>query len=245
VVLIVLALAVFGAFTIIQSLTKETIPAEIIQPTQQQNNGISPTQIAVIPSNTEVISTNIAVIPTVTPTLQPAAISKSSVLFEDNFDTGLSPLWETISGEPMIANGMLTAAHDTWLLVGDPSWKNYSVEYDVEIDNQYFSYGFDVIAVRVVDIDNMYAYKWAEFEAQWNIVQNNKWNVIPKSDEAIPSFIHLYNFRITANKNIITLYIDGEQKFSFVDSKFPQGRVGLLISENTVIDNFKVKEILG
>lgn len=237
VILIVLALAVFGAFTIFQSLTNKTIPAEIIQQTQQQNNGISPTQIAVIPTNT-------AVIPSVTPSPQPAALPKSAVLFEDNFDAGLSPSWEIISGNPMVVNGMLSSSEDSLIMVGDPSWKNYSIEYDnrAELTSMIYQ-GFNVTDLRAVDPNNMYAAKWTNMEIKWFIVVNGKWNEIPNSRTGI-DWSEVINHRITVNKNTITLYINGIQQFSFVDTKFTQGRVGLLIHPDTQIDNFKVKEIL-
>ena len=52
------------------------------------------------------------------------------VIFEDDFEDGLSDNWEIVSGNPIVVNGMLTADQDTWLLVGDQSWKNVSVEFN-------------------------------------------------------------------------------------------------------------------
>jgi hypothetical protein len=243
VVLIVLGLAAFGVFAIIQSLTKRTSPTEIIQPTLQQDIVVSPTQIAVIPANTEVIPTNTAVIPTLTPSPQPTAIPKSGVLFEDNFDTGLSPLWEVVSGEPIIVNGKLAASQDTWIVVGDPNWTNYSVEYVADSFFNYLNFDYNVTAVRVMDMGNMYAAEWSSSQIVWLKVENGQWNEIPESNTKMDG-ARVNSHRITVNKNIITVFVNGIQKFYFVDSKYTHGRIGIMIHEGTQIDNFKVRAIL-
>ncbi len=44
-----------------------------------------------------------------------------------------------VSGNPVVVNGTLSADQDTWLLVGDPTWTNYSVEFQGECGFYYSS----------------------------------------------------------------------------------------------------------
>jgi len=169
---------------------------------------------------------------------------KPAVLFEDNFDQGLSEDWEVISGNPMIVDGMLTSDQDVWLMVGNLAWKNYSVEFTAETDINAANLGFNIIGVREVDIDNMYAYKLSTYDTLWSIVKNGKWNAIPDSTDHSDKNLNLNDFRITVNKSSITFYINGIQNFSFVDSNYPQGRVVLKVSQGSTFDDFKVTEIL-
>lgn len=181
---------------------------------------------------------------TVQPTPKATARPKPAILFEDNFDQGLSDEWEVVSGNPYIVNGRLGSDRDTWLVVGDPNWKNYSIEYDTY--NPYTStigYGFNVTALRMTDMNNMYAGKWTTMESQWFIVENGIWNEIPDSRKSF-FWTDGINHRITVEGNLITVYINGMQHFSLVDTRYTQGRVGIMVHEDTQIDNFKIKEIL-
>jgi len=200
----------------------KTTPTEMAQP-------------AVMPANTAM--------PTEPPTPAPTSPPKPAILFEDNFDDGLSDAWEIVSGNPIVVNGMLSSDQDSWVLIGDPTWTNYSVEFDAEsLANYWNQLGFNATAVRVVDMDNMYAYKWVDQESDWYVVENGSWNQIPQSDFRLGT--ETYNIRIVVKDDSITLYVDGMNESSFFSSKFPQGRIGLLIAQETLIDNFKVREIL-
>jgi DNA-binding CsgD family transcriptional regulator len=193
-------------------------------------------------------SSSDAVQPSPTMTEFPAASAtlppKPKVLFEDNFDQGLSEVWDVVSGNPMIVNGMLTSDQDVWLMVGDPTWKNYSVEFKAETDINAANLGFNIIGVRVVDIDNMYAYEFSTYDTLWSIVKDGKWNAIPGSTNLSGEKLNISDFKIIVNNSSITFYIDGIQKFSFVDSKYPHGQLIFKVSQGSIFDNFKVKEIL-
>ena len=176
--------------------------------------------------------------PTATATLPP----KPAVLFEDNFDKGLSEAWEVISGNPIIVNGMLTTDQDTWLLVGDSEWVNYSIEFRTDSNNGFFWEGYNTVGIHVLDIDNMYAYKWAEYECASYIIENGNWNEVPQS-EFDPSN-EMKNFRLTIENSLITIYENGEKRTSYYDSRFEKGRIAIKMFAETVIDDFIVREIL-
>lgn len=213
--------------------------------TEQEEIVIDDPEVLPVDENQPAPDTPEAVIvPDESPTTEPTPPPQPAILFEDNFETGLSEAWEVVSGNPFVVNGMLASDQDTWLFVGDPSWINYSIEYDTQAERISKIYqGFNATAVRVVDFDNMYAGKWTNLETQWFIIENGDWNEIPNSKTEV-DWSENINHRITANGNIITVYINGIKHFSFVDSKYTQGRVGIMVHDNTQIDNFKIKEIL-
>ena len=141
-----------------------------------------------------------------------------AVLFEDDFDSGLSDAWEIVSGNPIVVNGTLSTDQDTWLLVGDPTWTNYSVEFQGESGKDHFYDGVNIVALRVFDMDNMYAYKWVFVEREWNVVENGEWNNVPQTYFLEQRKIN--NFRFEVKGDSIKVYIDGIIESSFFDDKF-------------------------
>ena len=210
--------------------------------------GVEQEQIAV--TDTEVIPTeeiqpaaiSTEIIPAESPTYTPPAPPKPAVLFEDDFGSGLSDAWEIVSGNPIVVNGMLSADQDTWLLVGDPAWTDYTVEFQAETELGYFWAGAEIVGLRITDLDNMYAYKWTIVETEWYVVEDGIWNAVPQT--RVKDQRNLKHFRFEVNGDSIKLQIDGVNEASFFNDEFSQGRIGLFISKDTVIDDFKVKEIL-
>ncbi len=139
----------------------EALPADEIQPAAE------PTETVIVPTET--------------PALAPTTPPKPAMLFEDDFEKGLSDSWETVLGNPIIVNGMLSTDQDTWLLVGDPSWTNYSVEFNTEQPAAWNKQEANVIGVRADGIDNMYAFSWATYVGAGYVYENGERNQIPNS----------------------------------------------------------------
>jgi len=211
--------------TVAEQPTEEVAVAEPIQTDQPQ----------VIPTNTEVIHT-------ATYTPEPTFPPKPAILFEDDFEDGLSNAWEVVSGNPIVVNGTLSTDRDTWLQIGDPTWTNYSVELQGESGVDHFHDGPNVVALRMVDMDNMYAYKWVIVEREWSVVESGEWNAVPQTYSLKQR--KATNFLFEVKGNAVKVYVDGVLESSFFDNKFNQGRIGLFMAENTIIDDFKIKEIL-
>jgi DNA-binding CsgD family transcriptional regulator len=167
-----------GGFGILSTITNRENPQEPVaeQPTQ------APAVVQTEPTQAIIQPTNTAIMPTESPTPAPTAPPKPAVLFEDDFEKGLSDAWEVILGKPIIVNGTLSTDQDTWLLVGEPGWKNYSVEFLTDSPYGFFWNGFNVIGVRADSIDNMYAYKWTESETEMFIIKNGDWSEVPQTD---------------------------------------------------------------
>ncbi len=214
--------------------TTSKIQTQVIADEENATVPTKASQPVVAPTNTDVV-------PTESPTPEATAPPQADVLFEDDFEDGLSEAWEVISGNPIIVNGMLTADQDTWIAVGDPTWTDYSVEFKASSKYVYYNWGSNFTAVRMNGMENMYVYEWVVSQSRWHIVENGEWNEVPQSEFRPGS--DFVEYKIVIKGNSITTYIGGVQKLSFFDDKFSQGRVGIMITEETLVDNFKVKEI--
>ena len=74
------------------------------------------------------------------------------------------------------------------------------------------------------------------------VVENGNWNTVPQS--YVNNQRNLKHFRFEVKGDSIKLLVDGVNEASFFNDEFTQGRIGLFISEETTIDDFKVREIL-
>ncbi len=182
------------------------------------------------------------IVPAESPTLASTSPPKPAILFEDDFETGFSDSWEIVSGNPIVVNGTLSTDRDTWLMVGDPSWVNYSVEFTTGISEGWTSRYFNALGVRADTVDNMYVFRWAAYDSECFILENGDWNVVPQTN--ITPIYADRNFRFTIKDNLFTVYINGEKVTSFYDTRYVNGRIALKLFENNVIDDFKVREIL-
>lgn len=163
-----------------------------------------------------------------------------TILFQDNFDGGLSSYWQVLSGAPVVVNGMLTADQDTWLAVGDASWTDLVIEFDADAADCWFSWSYNTMAARFVDSSSMIAWRWADCESYWYVVENGSWNEVPRS-KALPGY-DMLKFRITVKDNQFAVYVGDQLLSSFFSDRYTHGKVGLQIAQDTQIDNFVIKE---
>ena len=167
------------------------------------------------------------------PTLPP-------LLFADNFDLGLSPNWIYLSGNPFVVNDRLTASEPTWLVVGDPSWSNYTIDFwgessgCGEVENE------NAVTVRMVDSENLVAFLWTECDTMWLERHGSKWFEVPNSKtkgvgrEKAHLIVLVEGARFTA-------YLGDEKLSSFFSESFPEGMVGLMLGSQTQIDDFTIR----
>lgn len=97
-------------------------------------------------------------LPTETPIPAPTATlfvpPADGILFQDNFDNGISPEWTIYSGSWLVSNGELTMLGDEgdyyeWIGLNRPEWKNYMLSLKITIPYQYSaSQEYPAIAVR-------------------------------------------------------------------------------------------------
>lgn len=199
-----------------------TLPSDTPQPTYT----LPPTQTSQV-----IVVTATALPKTATPL--PSATPDQITLFSDDFNTGISNLWEIEQGNPLVVNDRLTTNGKSWLFIGDSSWTNYEVIFEGE------SHGApNFQGVRVVDMDNMIVFSWAAYVSKWYIVQNGVWTEIPGSGG--DGVRNMAQVRITVEGDKFTAHIGGKKVSSLVSSIFPQGLVAVGLDGNAIVDNFMV-----
>lgn len=180
------------------------------------------------------------------PTIQPTA----SILlpFEDNFDSGLSDNWKTLTGTWRMVNGKLTADpsdQPSIILVGDDNWSNYVV--DVDVFNYDWNYSVGII-VRASQGKYM-VFQTNCCEANWIFANGASESIIAHSDERGLTFSGFSGFaknhiHLEVNGQMYTAYIDGKLYLQVQDSSLSNGKVGLKFQypfENTTqFDNVKI-----
>ena len=96
--------------------------------------------------------------PTLSPTAKPIP---ESLLFEDDFDVGPRSEWEIVSGTWGTANGQFTLISISErptigiALVGDTSWDNYAVEFDVTGLHDYDDPGWSGLQLEGYSTEDM------------------------------------------------------------------------------------------
>lgn len=160
--------------------------------------------------------------------------------------TSILDEFTTVLGKPQISNGAITASETTLLSMGNTSWKDYEVEFDVTTYSTFVDpNGGDFIAVRVTDVSNMLLYAFGQIEGRWYEVQNGEWVVVPgtesgQSNNFVPAKAH---FRVVVKGNEFTLYIGIKQINSFINNDHPTGYVMLRIHPESIYENFQVKQL--
>jgi hypothetical protein len=202
-------------------------------PTLPPTEVVTQTPVIIVVTATSAPATEV---PSLTPRPQ------SVVLFEDNFDQGLSGSWSVISGNPVIVNGQLTSDEDTWIQIGDNSWVNYRIELDVVPKDCWFSWSSSAIGVRVKDASNMNAFKLAACEHEWDSVKNGTSIPVPNSHETRAGSSEM-KIVITVNGDQYSVDLNGERISSFFNSDYPQGGIAIKIGPETMFDNLKVSVI--
>jgi hypothetical protein len=159
------------------------------------------------------------------------------VLFEDTFGDWKADDWTVLSGQPLIANNMLTVSQPTWLMVGEPTWKNYRVEFSA-----YGSTGAQV-GLRATDLDHMVIAWMNEVWSFW-IIQDGQPTEVPNS-RVMRQYTRNPPERVAiiVEGNKYSLLFDGRLESSTVITTFETGKVAIFLNKNALIDDFKVTEL--
>ncbi len=172
------------------------------------------------------------------------ALPQPTILFEDNFNQGLSNGWSIASGNPLFINGELTSDQNTWLIVGDNSWTDYMVQFSAQTAKCWYYDNWNAFGVRAQDTGNMIAFKWASCESELDIVKNGNWLTVPNSHVSKGDYGNVpITITITVQGGQFTFDINGERVSSLFNSDFSLGGIALRVGAQTQIDNFKVTAI--
>jgi len=137
---------------------------------------------------------------------------------------------------------MLTTDQDTWMIVGDPSWTDYTIELAADPKNCWMSRNYSAVGFHIVDLNNMAAFGWAGCESYWYVVENGDWKEVPNT-EAKPGG-EFPTMKFIVENNQYAAYVNDQKLSSFFNEKFKSGKVALRIDPETLIDNFIIKQVI-
>jgi hypothetical protein len=179
-------------------------------PTQPQlPTSIPPTEVPQLPTST---------VPPPTAVFVPPA---NGILFQDNFNNGISSEWKSSSTDWIVSNGQLTLSTNAafnhqynWMILDHPEWKNYTLSLDVTLTTGSLSaFGSVPIAVR-----------WGSQGKSIGVLidqgSNIYWAYLGSSDadsSAIAGRNH--NFYFPQNKNHVDITVQGNNYAVQVNGK--------------------------
>jgi hypothetical protein len=164
--------------------------------------------------------------------------------FRDDFSNDLSPAWTIHFGDPIIKDGWLTSHVGAGLAAGDPSWKNYQVEFDV--DTSQTSCGLvdssNSVGVRIQDFDHAYWFVFDDCLAACSLfaggVQDGILNLLP--DTRAQTTDPQKHVVITVEENQMSASVNGTLTSSMIDTQWKNGGIFLQVEAGTEYDNFQV-----
>ena len=166
----------------------------------------------------------------------PAPTPEPSLLFFDDFDDGLDPAWEIVTGDTAIVNQKLTTSSGVTLLIGDPSWTDYAVECENWMPRVY---DYNAISVRV-NGDNRFTFRYRGWsDNHWTVSQGGVEQRVPNSGSGgLGKAEGVVKVVVVGNE--YRAYLKGVRVSSLIDDRFPSGRVGITLHPGAEIDNFSV-----
>jgi len=200
-------------------------------------------------SPTDTIAPTDTTAPTDTPTIAPTLIP---LPFQDNFNNGLNPMWNQLTGTWRVINGQLTAdPDDSWsrILVGDTRWTNFRV--DVDVFNYDWNYQVEVIAHATPQ--GFISFRTNGDGSSWMLHKiGSDEETIASLDKGGLTFSGFDGYaknhiRLEVNGNTYSAYVDGQLYLQVTDPTFPSGQAGLGIyfpnSHTHRFDNFSIEAL--
>jgi len=195
--------------------------------------------------------------PVDTPTPIPSPTPDQSILFEDNFEYGIKPDWKPVYGEWKMVDDRFEPTklidqgkgegNSTSVLVGNPNWNNYKVEFDAGNLNVGM-YRLSSISINI-RVQNPETYMMFYTDGQ-NATCGKKIN---GSDQEISKkkvglgFEGPHHLSVSAKNSTYEFWINSTKICIVNDTTFSSGQVGLTAYNMTIskpwIDNFKVKAL--
>ena len=224
-----------------------------------QNTANAPTP-SPYPTYTPYPTSTSPAIPTLTPT------KTITILFDDNFNNGIRPEWELVSGTWIMTNGELSLSgieqyksktndKDKWsygtAIFGDSLWQNYSVNAKFDLKDESANCG--AVLVRVQDFQNFIAWEFCYFYnfsaaynklATWYIVQNGEWTEIPNTQLEEFPIDKQFSIKVIVKDDVIQSFVNNEQINSFSGLPFSSGKVGARIQSDSISNTLSFDDFL-
>lgn len=164
--------------------------------------------------------------------------------FTDDFSDALGLDWTVHYGDAIIDNGRLTSHVGAGLAAGDPSWKNYQIEFDVDTsqNNCRFVDTSNSVGVRVQDFDHAYWFVFNNCETAWSLFaggdQDGTLNLLP--DTTVKTKNAQKHMKIKVDGNKMSAYENGILLSAIIDPQWKTGGIFLQVEAQTYYDNFQV-----
>jgi hypothetical protein len=218
------------------------LPLPTENPTDTIEPPIPTIEPSEIPTDTPVLDTPT---PTITLTTGPSP-TPESLLFYDDFSGGLNPDWKIVSGSPEIINDDLHSRENTWLMVGDSSWKNYQVEITIAYPIIDIDHNFGknlMVGLHAQDIANMIGFEIRGSGGMWVKITNGSLSEYNETWEGWIDF-EAFNHTIilTVQDNNYAARTAVEDLSSLMDFGFSSGGVAInLMHEH--IESIKITRL--
>lgn len=164
------------------------------------------------------------------------------ILFEDNFDNGLSAKWQTIAGEPRVTDGRLVGSPDVWLTLPE-SWTNYQVSFDGVPPGCGIS-NVNYIIPRFVSQKEYVGFYWSDCSTRWDLIHQGQESRITGSGKSGewpgPSKVVL-----TVKGSLFFVSLDGSDHKSVVNDQMGQGVFSIHLGYGSWIDNLQIIQLPG
>jgi len=164
--------------------------------------------------------------------------------FVDDFEDGLDSVWTVHYGDPFTSQGKLTSSVGAGLAVGDSSWENYQVDFDVDTTQVRCSFAdtSNSVGVRVADFDHAYWFVFNDCNAGWSLfaggVSQGSLALFP--DTTVDLVRGVKHITIKVDETQMSAYQNGTLLSSITDSRFRTGGIFLQVEAQTLFDNFRV-----
>jgi DNA-binding CsgD family transcriptional regulator len=192
----------------------------------------TPTQEQVVATKEIVVTREVVIVVTATPQpLQnPSATPVPGITlpFQDNFDQGMRPEWQVISGEPVLVDGRLQTVHlgDLMLQLGTPPTDSYTIGFDRFCEDANSSVQVSLAQEVQFYLNN----RW-----QWKASQGGEWVLL--DDGYISNCSHYFQIRVAGNS--YALIADNATVFEGIYGTAVRGPIVITIEESA-IDNFSL-----
>jgi hypothetical protein len=164
--------------------------------------------------------------------------------FFDDFDDGIDPVWAVHYGDPFTVDGQLTSSVGAGLAAGDTTWKNYEIEFDVDVREADcgFTDSSNSVGLRVTNFDRAYWFVFTSCESAWSFypgaVFQGAENLFAETRHEVAAGPK--HIRINVEGTTMSAYENGALVSSIEDTSYQAGGMFLQVDAQALYDNFRV-----
>jgi hypothetical protein len=178
-------------------------------------------------------------------------VPPAQILFSDDFSNGMSEVWKhPVYGDVPFIEGeerALKFKSKTKIVIGDSTWTNYEVSFDVS--NVSCQGGVrsstTTVGLHYQDSGDMIAFRWLHWENScqpvWLQGKEDQWKILAERMFEIPP-------KDTSGRRHLVVSVQGDDystSFGGLISvpDVPPGKVVLIADEGVLIDNFQIRQL--